>query len=73
MSRETWEMHDVRHGSGGTYYVISKRTNGVLDAGITVKATRHDTLACLTCHTTTCAHARFVKAYRTLHGDEIAA
>jgi hypothetical protein len=63
MSRDGWELYDERSNTSGTYYALRRRTTGTLDAPVTVKHTKHDTFACLTCLTTTCIHARFVQKY----------
>jgi hypothetical protein len=70
MSRAEWEMHDIRSNTSGTYYVLTCRTAGQMEACVTVKFTRFNTAACLTCHSITCQHARFVEEYRLQHGAE---
>lgn len=56
-----WMIYDERENTSGKYYALRRRTNGTLDAPITVKHTKHDTFACLTCLSTTCQHARMVR------------
>lgn len=60
---DRWSVKDERDGSGGTYFTLTQRTTGTMEAGVTVKWTKHNTTACLTCLSTTCPHARWLASY----------
>ena len=61
MSAREWQVFDTRDNTSGTYYTLTQRTTGTLSAPLTVKHTKYDTFACLTCLSVSCAHARFVE------------
>lgn len=67
MSTGAWGIYDVRTNTTGTYYTMRQRTTGQLEACVTVKATRYDTYACMTCHSISCMHSKFVEQYATTH------
>lgn len=58
------EVTDVRSNSSGTYYTISHRTTGTLNAPTTVKHSKHGKFVCLT-HLTAdqCEHSQYVRQY----------
>lgn len=65
MRRAGWKIHDERANSTGVYYTINVRTQGAMEAPVTVKhSTRHDKMVCLTHHTADqCEHSQFVREY----------